>query len=58
MNNEKNKKYWLNKCENTLMIGGRSKATIRNYIYAISHFLNYYKELCRILHNLFYVEKF
>ena len=42
MNNEKNKKIWLKKCEETLMMGGRSKVTIRNYTYAISHFLNYY----------------
>ena len=44
MNNEKNKKFWLNKCENTLMMGGRSKTTIRNYTYAISHFLNSYSD--------------
>ena len=42
MNNEKNKKIWLKKCEETLMMGGRSEITIRNYIYAISHFLNSY----------------
>ena len=42
MNNEKNKKIWLKKCADTLEMGGRSKATIRNYTYAISHFLNCY----------------
>ena len=42
MNNKKNKKIWLKKCEETLMMGGRSEITIRNYIYAISHFLNSY----------------
>ena len=42
MNNEKNKKIWLKKCEETLMMGGRSEITIRNYTYAISHFLNSY----------------
>ena len=42
MNNKKNKKFWLKKCEETLMMGGRSEITIRNYIYAISHFLNSY----------------
>ena len=42
MNNEENKKIWLKKCEKTLELGGRSKATIRNYTYAINHFLNSY----------------
>lgn len=42
MNNEKNKKDWLKRCEETLELGGRSKVTIRNYIYAINHFLNNY----------------
>ena len=42
MNNEKNKKNWLEKCEETLRMGGRSEVTIRNYIYSIKHFLNFY----------------
>ena len=35
MNNEKNKKVWLKKCEETLRMGGRSEVTIKNYRYAI-----------------------
>ena len=42
MNNEKNKKIWLKKCEENLRMGGRSEVTIRNYIYSIKHFLNFY----------------
>ena len=42
MNNEKNKKIWLKKCEETLMMGGRSDITTRNYIYAIRRFLDSY----------------
>ena len=33
MNNEKNKKVWLKKCEETLRMGGRSEVTIKNYRY-------------------------
>lgn len=36
MNNEKNKKIWLKKCEETLKMGGRSDVTIRNYRFAIT----------------------
>ena len=48
MNNEKNKKIWLEKCEETLELGGRSKITIRNYTYGISHFLNSYGSKTKI----------
>ena len=44
MNNEKNKKVWLKKCEETLRMGGRSEVTIKNYRYAIIRFLNRYDE--------------
>ena len=44
MNNEKNKKAWLKKCEETLRMGGRSEVTIKNYRYAIIRFLNRYDE--------------
>lgn len=40
MNTEKNKQKWINLVKDTLEIGGRSKVTIRNYLYAINHFLN------------------
>lgn len=42
MNNEKNKKVWLKKCEETLKMGGRSQITARNYCYAIKRFLDSY----------------
>ena len=42
MNNEENKKAWLEKCENILRLGGRSNLTIRNYKYSIIRFLNYF----------------
>lgn len=48
MNNEKNKKVWLKKCEETLRMGGRSKVTIKNYRYAIIRFLNIYDEKTNI----------
>ena len=48
MNNEKNKKDWLKKCEETLELGGRSKTTIRNYTYGINHFLNSYSSKTKI----------
>ncbi len=48
MNNEKNKKIWLKKCEETLKMGGRSKITSRNYCYAIERFLNSYPNDTRI----------
>lgn len=48
MNNEKNKKLWLKKCEETLRIGGRSETTIRNYTYGIKHFLNNYSNQTKI----------
>ena len=48
MNTEKNKKEWLKKCEETLELGGRSKTTIRNYIYSINHFLNNYGSKTKI----------
>lgn len=44
MNNEKNKKLWLKKCEETLKMGGKSDVTIRNYRFAIIRFLNHYDE--------------
>ena len=40
MNTEKNKQKWIKMVEETLELGGRSKVTIRNYLYAINHFLN------------------
>lgn len=40
MNNEKNKKLWLKKCEETLKMGGRSDVTARNYCYFIKRFLD------------------
>ena len=48
MNNEKNKKVWLKKCEETLKMGGRSEITARNYCYAIERFLNSYSNDTRI----------
>lgn len=48
MNNEKNKKIWLKKCEETLRMGGRSEITARNYCYAIERFLNSYSNDTRI----------
>ena len=48
MNNEKNKKIWLKKCEETLRMGGRSEVTIKNYRYAIIRFLNRYDEKTNI----------
>ena len=48
MSNEKNKKLWLKKCEETLKMGGRSKITARNYCYAIERFLNNYPNDTRI----------
>lgn len=42
MNNEKNKEKWINMIKENLELGGRSIYTIRNYTYAIMHFLNYY----------------
>ncbi len=42
MNNEKNKKKWINMIKENLELGGRSELTIRNYTYAITHFLNCY----------------
>ena len=40
MNTENNKQKWIKMVEETLELGGRSKVTIRNYLYAINHFLN------------------
>ena len=48
MNNEKNKKVWLKKCEETLRMGGRNEVTIKNYTYAIIRFLNRYDEKTNI----------
>lgn len=48
MNNEKNKKIWLEKCEETLKMGGKSDRTIITYIYAIKNFLNSYDINVRI----------
>ena len=42
MNTEKNKEKWINMIRENLELGGRSKYTIRNYIYSITHFLNSY----------------
>ena len=42
MNSEKNKEKWINMIQENLQMGGRSKNTIRNYTYAILHFLNSY----------------
>ena len=35
---------WVEKVEDTLKIGGRSKATINNYVCAINRFLKFYKD--------------
>ena len=48
MNNEKNKKVWLKKCEETLKLGGKSDITAKNYRYAIKRFLNYYPDNTKI----------
>ncbi len=40
MNTEQNKQKWINLVKQTLELGGRSQTTIRNYLYAIEHFLN------------------
>lgn len=42
MNTEKNKEKWIHKIKENLELGGRSTNTIRNYTYAITHFLNSY----------------
>lgn len=42
MNTEKNKEKWINMIKENLELGGRSNNTIRNYTYAINHFLNCY----------------
>ncbi len=42
MNTEKNKEKWIKTIKENLELGGRSKNTIRNYTYAITHFLNCY----------------
>lgn len=42
VNNEKNKEKWINMIKENLELGGRSANTIRNYTYAITHFLNCY----------------
>lgn len=44
MNTEKNKEKWIEMIKENLQLGRRSKTTIRNYVYAITHFLNYYNE--------------
>lgn len=48
MNTEKNKKIGLKKCEETPKMGGRSDVTIRNYIFIIKKFLNYYEDTVKI----------
>lgn len=40
MNTEENKQKWIKKVTDTLELGGRSQTTIRNYKYAVEHFLN------------------
>lgn len=42
MNTEKNKEKWIKMIKENLELGGRSTNTIRNYTYAINHFLNSY----------------
>ncbi len=42
MNTEKNKEKWIKTIKENLELGGRSTNTIRNYTYAITHFLNCY----------------
>ncbi|MEG1506859.1 MAG: tyrosine-type recombinase/integrase [Bacilli bacterium] len=42
MNNDKNKKLWLEKVEKTMKIGGKSSATFSNYRSKILKFLNFY----------------
>lgn len=48
MNTEKNKMKWVEKCEETLKMGGRSELTIKNYHYVIKRFLNYYSNDTKI----------
>jgi len=48
MNNEKNKRVWLKKCEDTLRMGGRSDLTIKNYKFAIKRFLSRYDDKTNI----------
>lgn len=48
MNNEKNKKLWLKKSEETLKMGGRRDVTARNYCYFIKKFLNSYDNETKI----------
>ena len=43
-NTKINQEKWLNKIEDTLKIGGRSKRTFENYKSHIKRFLNYYDE--------------
>ena len=43
-NTKINQEKWLNKIEDTLKIGGRSKRTFENYKSHIKKFLNYYDE--------------
>lgn len=47
-NTEENKKKWVEKCIDTLKMGGRSERTITNYKSAWNRFLNYYDEKTNI----------
>lgn len=47
-NTKLNQDKWLNKIENTMKIGGRSKRTFNNYKSHIKRFLNYYDESTNI----------
>lgn len=42
LNTEENKKIWLEKVEDLMMLGGRSETTLANYKVHINRFLNYY----------------
>jgi site-specific recombinase XerD len=44
INTEENKKKWVEKVENLLKLGGKSKTTFRNYRSHINRFLNYFPE--------------
>lgn len=48
MNNQKNRKKWVELMDDTLRITGRSEKTVQNYNYSIKKFLNSYDEKTKI----------
>lgn len=48
MNNKKNQKKWIKMIEENLELGGKSDVTVRNYVYAITHFFNAHSETTKL----------